>query len=111
MDNEINDPADRRIADPGVEDRDKHPVGTTTGTGAGAATGAIVGTVLGGPGVGTVVGGVVGGVIGGAAGHGAAAVVHPEGDQIDGDVIPDPGTSNRTVDDDRIVVEERDTRL
>jgi len=110
MDNEINDQADRRIADPGVEDRDKHPVGTTTGTGAGAATGAIVGTVLGGPGVGTVVGGVVGGVIGGAAGHGAAAVVNPEGDRVDGDVIPDPGTDHTHVDHDPTVVEERETR-
>lgn len=84
-------PEDRRIADPGVENRDQHPVGTTTGTGAGAVTGAVVGTVLGGP-VGTVVGGAVGGVLGGAAGHGVAAAIKPEGDAVDGDVIPDPGT-------------------
>lgn len=110
MNNEINDSADRRIDDPGVENRDKHAVGTTTGTGAGAATGAVVGTVLGGPGVGTVIGGVVGGVIGGAAGHGAAAVVNPDGDQVDGDVIPDPGTDRDTLDRDRVVVvDERDT--
>jgi phage tail tape-measure protein len=86
---------DRRLADPGVENRDHHPVGTTTGTGAGAVAGAVVGTVLAGP-VGTVVGGVVGGVMGGVAGHGVAAVVHPEGDQVDGDIIPDPGTTAHT---------------
>ena len=89
---------DRRIADPGVENRDHHPVGTTTGTGAGAVTGAVVGTVLGGP-IGTVVGGVVGGIVGGAAGHGVAAAVHPEGDQVDGDIIPDPGTARATPND------------
>ncbi len=84
-------PEDRRIADPGVEHRDQHPIGTTSGTGAGAVTGAVVGTVIGGP-VGAAVGGVVGGVLGGAAGHGIAAAVNPDGDEVDGDIIPDPGT-------------------
>lgn len=82
---------DRRIQDPGVEHKDEHPVGTVAGVGAGAAVGAVAGTGLAGP-VGTVVGGVVGGIVGGLAGHGAAAVVHPGGDAVDGDIIPDPGT-------------------
>lgn len=84
---------DRRIEDPGVENRDKHPVGTTSGTGAGAAVGATAGMGVAGP-VGAVVGGVIGGVVGGAVGHGAAAAVHPEGDQVDGDVVPDPGATD-----------------
>lgn len=89
--NEPVKPEDRRAADPGVEARDKHPVGTTTGTGAGAAVGATIGAVVGGP-VGAVVGGVIGGVAGGTGGHAAAAAIKPEGDVVDGDVIPDPGT-------------------
>lgn len=80
---------DRRIADPGVEDRDEHPVGTVAGTGAGAVTGAVAGTTIAGP-VGTVVGGVIGGAVGAFAGHEAAEVVNPDGDQVDGDIIPDP---------------------
>lgn len=88
-----NPKKDRRFADPGVENRDEHPVGTTSGTGAGAAVGATVGMAVGGP-PGAVVGGVIGGVVGGATGHGVAAAVHPTGDQVDGDVIPDPGAGD-----------------
>lgn len=83
----------RRIDDPNAEDRDDHPVGTGTGTGAGATAGAVAGVVAGGP-VGAVVGGVVGGVAGGAAGHGIADKVNPEGDEVSGDRIPDPGTKD-----------------
>lgn len=85
---------ERRIDDPGSEDRDDHPVGTGTGTGAGATAGAVAGMAVGGP-PGAVVGGVVGGVAGGAAGHGVADAVNPEGDEVSGDVIPDPGTRDR----------------
>jgi uncharacterized membrane protein len=85
--------ADRRAEDPGVEDRDEHPVGTTSGTGAGAAVGATVGMGLGGP-PGAVIGGVIGGVVGGVTGHGVAAAVHPTGDEVDGDVVPDPGAGD-----------------
>lgn len=102
--------ADRRIDDPGSENRDKHPVGTTSGTGAGATAGAVVGSALGGP-VGAVVGGVVGGVAGAAAGHGVAAAANPEGDEVDGNVVPDPGAgdpdrihSDRDYDDDRVII-------
>jgi len=94
MDDDISEPLtekDRRIADPGVENRDQHPVGTTTGTGAGAVAGAIAGTVIGGP-VGTVIGGVLGGAAGGAIGHGVADAANPDGDEVDGDIVPDPGT-------------------
>ena len=84
---------DRRANDPNSENRDDHPVGTTSGTGAGATAGAIVGTAVGGP-VGTVVGGVVGGVAGGLAGHGIADKANPEGDEESGDKIPDPGTKD-----------------
>lgn len=86
----------RRANDPNAEDRDDHPVGTGVGTGAGATTGAVAGMAVGGP-AGAVIGGVVGGVAGGAAGHGAADVVNPDGDEVSGDKIPDPGTK----DDDR----------
>lgn len=82
---------DRRIDDPNSEQRDDHPVGTTTGTGAGATAGAVAGMAVGGP-PGAVVGGVVGGMAGGAAGHGVAEAANPEGDEVSGDVIPDPGT-------------------
>ncbi len=85
---------DRRIADPGFEDRDEHPIGSTVGTGAGVTVGAVAGMGLGGP-VGAVVGGVIGGVIGGATGQAAAAIVNPNGDSVDGDVIPDPGTATK----------------
>jgi phage tail tape-measure protein len=85
----------RRIDDPGAENRDDHPVGTTTGTGAGAATGAVIGAAVGGP-VGAAVGSVVGGVAGGAAGHGVADKVNPEGDVVSGDKIADPGTKKKT---------------
>lgn len=84
----------RRANDPNAENRDDHPVGTTTGTGAGATVGAVAGMTFGGP-PGAVVGAVVGGVAGGAAGHGAAEAVAPEGDQVSGDNIPDPGTGHR----------------
>jgi hypothetical protein len=97
--NEPIKPEDRRIADPGVEDRDAHPVGTTTGTGAGAAIGAVAGAGVAGP-VGAAVGGVIGGALGAAAGHATAAAVKPEGDVVDGDKIPDPGTTRRGVDRD-----------
>ena len=82
---------DRRIDDPNSENRDDHPVGTTTGTGAGATAGAAVGAAVAGP-VGAVVGGVVGGVAGGAAGHEVADKANPEGDEVSGDKIADPGT-------------------
>jgi len=85
---------ERRIDDPNSEDRDDHPVGTVTGTGAGATAGAIAGSVVAGP-VGTVVGGVVGGVAGGVAGHKAAEKVNPDGDEVSGDKIADPGTTDR----------------
>ena len=84
---------ERRIDDPNSEDRDDHPVGTTSGTGAGATAGAVIGGAVGGP-AGAVVGGVVGGVAGGAAGHKAAEKVNPEGDEVSGDKIPDPGTKD-----------------
>lgn len=82
----------RRANDPNAEDRDDHPLGTTTGTGAGATAGAVAGMAVGGP-VGAAVGGVVGGVAGGAAGHGLADAVNPEGDVVSGDKIADPGTA------------------
>lgn len=81
----------RRADDPNSENRDDHPVGTTTGTGAGATAGAVAGAAVAGP-VGAVVGGVIGGVAGGAAGHGIADKANPEGDEVSGDKIPDPGT-------------------
>ena len=84
---------ERRANDPNAEDRDDHPVGTTTGTGAGATAGAVIGGAVGGP-AGAVVGGVVGGVAGGAAGHGIADKANPEGDVVSGDKIPDPGTKD-----------------
>jgi len=84
---------DRRADDPNSENRDDHPVGTTTGTGAGATIGAVAGAAVGGP-VGAVVGGVVGGVAGGAGGHGVADKVNPEGDEVSGDKVPDPGTKD-----------------
>jgi len=97
MDNDVNDddrPGDeRRAKDPNSENRDDHPVGTTTGTGAGATAGAVAGAAVGGP-VGAVVGGVIGGVAGGAGGHAAADKVNPEGDEVSGDKIPDPGTKD-----------------
>ncbi|MGV3759763.1 MAG: hypothetical protein ACO1PW_09515 [Actinomycetota bacterium] len=41
---DIERPGDeRRADDPNSENRDDHPVGTTTGTGAGATTGAVAG--------------------------------------------------------------------
>ena len=85
---------ERRANDPNSENRDDHPVGTTSGTGAGATAGAVAGGIIGGP-VGAVVGGVVGGVAGGAAGHEVAEKVHPEGDEVSGDKVPDPGTKDR----------------
>jgi phage tail tape-measure protein len=84
---------ERRIDDPNAEDRDDHPVGTTTGTGAGATAGAVAGAAVGGP-AGAVVGGVIGGVAGGAAGHEVADKVNPDGDDVSGDKIPDPGTKD-----------------
>jgi phage tail tape-measure protein len=94
VDHDDEHPGDaRRAEDPNSEDRDDHPVGTTTGTGAGATTGALVGGAVAGP-AGAVVGGVVGGVAGGAAGHGIADKVNPEGDEVSGDKIPDPGTDD-----------------
>ena len=84
----------RRADDPNAEDRDDHPVGTTSGTGAGAATGAVVGGAVAGP-AGAVVGGIVGGVAGGAAGHGIAEAANPEGDEVSGDVVADPGQDDR----------------
>ena len=88
---------ERRLDDPNAEDRDDHPVGTTSGTGAGATAGAIAGAAVAGP-AGAVVGGVVGGVAGGAAGHGIAEKANPQGDEVSGDKVPDPGTRS---DDDR----------
>ena len=41
---------------------------------------------------GVVVGGVVGGVAGGLAGHEAAEKANPEGDEVSGDKLADPGT-------------------
>lgn len=84
---------DRRAKDPNSENRDDHPVGTVVGTGAGATTGAVAGTLIGGP-AGAVVGGVIGGVAGGIAGHGVAGDLNPEGDEVSGDIIPDPGTKD-----------------
>ena len=84
---------ERRLDDPNSEDRDDHPVGTTSGTGAGATAGAIAGGAVAGP-VGAVIGGVVGGVAGGAAGHEVAEKANPEGDQVSGDKVPDPGTDD-----------------
>ena len=81
----------RRADDPNAENRDDHPVGTTSGTGAGATAGAVAGMAVAGP-PGAVVGGVVGGVAGGVAGHGIAEAANPEGDEVSGDTIPDPGT-------------------
>lgn len=72
---------------------DQHPVGTTSGTGAGAAVGATVGMGLGGP-PGAIIGGAIGGVVGGVSGHGIAAAVNSDGDEVDGDVIPDPGAGD-----------------
>lgn len=80
---------DRRAHDPNWEDRDDHPVGTTTGTGTGATAGAVAGMAVAGP-PGAVAGAVIGGVAGGLAGHGIADAVNPDGDDVDGDVIPDP---------------------
>ena len=82
---------DRRIDDPNSANRDDHPVGTTSGTGAGATTGAVIGGAVAGP-AGAVVGGVVGGVAGGAAGHEVAEKANPDGDEVSGDKVPDPGT-------------------
>lgn len=82
---------ERRIDDPNAENRDDHPVGTTSGTGAGATAGAVAGAAVAGP-PGAVVGGVIGGVVGGAAGHEVAEKANPEGDEVSGDKIPDPGT-------------------
>jgi outer membrane lipoprotein SlyB len=82
---------ERRLNDPNAENRDDHPVGTVTGTGAGATTGAVAGLAMGGP-AGAVIGSVVGGVVGGLAGHGVAEAVNPEGDQVSGKRLPDPGT-------------------
>jgi phage tail tape-measure protein len=97
MDNKIDSsdrPGDeRRIDDPNSENRDDHPVGTTTGTGAGATAGAVAGAAIAGP-AGAVVGGVIGGVAGGAAGHGIADKANPEGDEVSGDKIADPGTKD-----------------
>ena len=109
---------DRRANDPNVENRDDHPVGTTTGTGTGATAGAVAGMAVAGP-PGAIVGAVVGGVAGGLAGHGIADAANPEGDVVDGDVIPDPGTGHgHTASDETIVTDEttgsrsaRDSRL
>jgi phage tail tape-measure protein len=91
---DVEHPGDeRRADDPNSENRDDHPVGTTSGTGAGATAGAIAGGVVGGP-AGAVIGGVVGGVAGGAAGHEVADKVNPEGDEVSGDKVPDPGTGD-----------------
>jgi hypothetical protein len=50
VDHDDEHPGDaRRAEDPNSEDRDDHPVGTTTGTGAGATTGALVGGAVAGP--------------------------------------------------------------
>jgi phage tail tape-measure protein len=84
---------DRRADDPNSENRDDHPVGTTTGTGAGATAGAVAGAAVAGP-AGAVVGGVIGGVAGGLAGHGIADKANPEGDEVSGDKIADPGTKH-----------------
>ena len=88
-DDDLDRPGDeRRADDPNSENRDDHPVGTTTGTGAGATAGAVVGGAIGGP-VGAVAGGVIGGIAGGAGGHEVAEKVNPEGDEVSGDKIPD----------------------
>ena len=78
---------ERRFNDTNSENRDDHPVGTGTGTGAGATAGAAAGMAVAGP-----PGAVVGGVVGGATGHEVADKVNPEGDEVSGDHIPDPGT-------------------
>ena len=91
----------RRADDPNAEDRDDHPVGTGTGTGAGATAGAVAGMAVGGP-VGAVIGGVVGGAAGGAAGHGVADAVNPEGDEVSGDTVPDPGSKDDDFDRDDV---------
>ena len=83
---------ERRFDDTNSENRDDHPVGTGVGTGAGATVGAVIGSAAG-P-VGTVVGGVIGGVVGGVTGHAVADKVNPDGDEVSGDVIPDPGTKH-----------------
>lgn len=88
----------RRADDPNAQDRDDHPIGTTTGTGAGATAGAVAGMAVGGP-VGAAIGGVVGGVAGGAVGHGVADAANPEGDVVSGDTVPDPGTDPDDPDD------------
>lgn len=82
-----------RADDANRENRDDHPIGTTTGTGAGATIGAVTGAAIAGP-AGAIVGGVVGGVAGGLAGHKVADMANPEGDQVSGDVIADPGTKD-----------------
>ena len=81
----------RRFQDTNADNRDDHPIGTVTGTGAGATIGAVAGATFGGP-IGAVVGGAIGGVAGGLAGHGIADAINPEGDEVSGDKIPDPGT-------------------
>lgn len=96
---------DRRINDPNAEERDDHPVGTTTGTGAGAAAGAVAGMAVAGP-PGAAAGAVVGGVVGGATGHGIAEAANPEGDEVSGDVIPDPGTKDDATDTERTGTKE-----
>jgi uncharacterized protein YcfJ len=83
----------KRADDPNSEDRDDHPVGTVSGTGAGATAGAVIGSAVAGP-AGTVVGGVVGGVAGGLAGHGVADKANPEGDEVSGDKVADPGAED-----------------
>lgn len=84
---------ERRLDDPNSENRDDHPVGTTTGTGAGATTGAVIGGAVAGP-AGAVVGGVVGGVAGGVGGHKVAEKANPAGDEVSGDKVADPGTEH-----------------
>ena len=42
-----------------------------------------------------MVGGIVGGVAGGAAGHGIAEAANPEGDEVSGDIVADPGQDDR----------------
>lgn len=98
---------ERRIDDPNADQRDDHPIGTTTGTGAGATAGAVAGMAVAGP-PGAVAGAVVGGIAGGATGHGIAEATNPDGDDVSGDVIADPGTKDRTagVEDDLTGTEE-----
>ena len=93
-DHMVDRPGDeRRANDPNAEDRDDHPVGTTTGTGAGATAGAVAGAAVAGP-AGAVVGGGDGGVAGGVAARVVPEKVNPEGDEVSGDKIPDPGTKH-----------------